>query len=56
MEKKALKKPEVCEMLGISLGTLNKLLQTKKLRTIRIGERGVRVALADVERFISGQE
>ena len=56
MEKLALKKPEACEILGISLGSLNKLIHEKKLRPIQIGVRGVRISLADIQRFLNGEK
>ena len=52
MEKKALTKPETCEVLGIAMGTLDKLIKAKKIRCIRVGERGVRIATAEIERFL----
>lgn len=54
MENRGLKKPEVCEMLGISIGTLNKMLAKRQIKSIRIGERGVRIALAEVDRLLNG--
>ena len=54
MEKKALTKPEVCEVLGIAMGTLDKLIKGKKIRCIRVGERGVRISTAELDRFLSG--
>ena len=55
MEKKALTKKEACELMGIAMGTLDKLIKGGKLRWVRVGERGVRIATVELERFLSGE-
>ena len=55
MEKKALTKKEACELMGIANGTLEKLIKSGKLRWIRVGERGVRIATAELDRFLRGE-
>lgn len=55
MEKKALTKKEACELMGIAMGTLDKILRSGKLRGIRVGERGVRIATVELDRFLSGE-
>lgn len=47
-----IRRGEACEMLGISKGTLDRLIQTGKLPAYRITDKAVRLAREDVERYL----
>ena len=42
----------VCQLLDISRPRFNELVRQGKLRTVRLGERAMRVASDELERFI----
>lgn len=44
---------ETCEQLRISRTTLYELCRSGQLRSLRIGQRGIRFAKAELERFIA---
>ena len=43
---------EVCSRLSISRSMLYELIRSNKIRTIRIGKRGIRLPESEIERFI----
>ena len=47
-----LTKKEVCDALRISINTLNTLLQEKKIGSVRVGTRAVRIPSEELEKFI----
>jgi excisionase family DNA binding protein len=43
---------EVCSRLSISRSKLHELIRSGRIRVVRIGKRGVRIAEAELSRFI----
>lgn len=43
---------EVCSRLSISRSKLYELIRSDRMRTVRIGKRGIRIAESEIERFI----
>lgn len=43
---------ETCETTGISRTTLYELIRANRIKTVKIGSRGKRIPVAEVERFI----
>jgi excisionase family DNA binding protein len=43
---------EVCSRLSISRSMLYELIRSNKIRTVRIGKRGIRLPESEIERFI----
>jgi excisionase family DNA binding protein len=52
-ERRLLTVEETCRELHISRPTLNELRRTGRIQTVRIGSRGVRVPVAEVDRYIA---
>lgn len=44
---------EVCSRLSISRSKLYELVRSDRIRTIRIGKRGIRIAESEIERFVA---
>lgn len=44
-----------CERLGICRTSLYGLCKAGQIRTIKIGKRGIRIPVAEIERFINEQ-
>ena len=51
-----IKKREVCEMLGISMNTLEKLIRSGKLPAYRVTDTAVRIAREDVTRYLESRK
>lgn len=44
---------EACEMLGVKRTTFYEFTRCGKIRTVPIGPRGVRIPVAELERFVA---
>ena len=47
--------PQACELLGIKRTTLCEFTRTKRIHLVKIGSRGVRVPMSELERFVSDE-
>lgn len=50
----AYRRPEAARILGISISLMDKMIRMGQVRTIRVGERGVLISRAEIERLVSG--
>ena len=50
-----LTKKEACEILAVSIPTLDKLCSQKKLQRVKISSRGVRISVDSVQKFLDEQ-
>ena len=50
-----LTKKEACEILAVSIPTLDKLCSQKKLQRVKISNRGVRISVDSVQKFLDEQ-
>ena len=50
----AYRRPEAAKILGISISLMDKMIRMGQVRTIRVGERGVLISRAEIERLVSG--
>ena len=45
--------PEALERLSVGRTTFQRLMSEGKIRTVRVGTRGIRVPLSEIDRFIA---
>lgn len=56
VNRAAYRRPEAANILGISISLMDKMIRMGQVRTIRVGERGVLISRAEIERLVSGNE
>ena len=49
----AYRRNEAAQILGIGVSTVDKMIRLGQLRVIKIGERGVRISHAEIERLVN---
>lgn len=54
--KAAYTNAEACLALSITRSTLYELIRCGRIRAVKIGSRGHRIPLSEIERFLSGEE
>ena len=56
MRRKAYRRREVCELFGVSLRLVDRLIRDRKIRSRRIGKRVLLLDAGDVEREFGFEE
>ncbi len=55
LHKPLLTRAEVAEVLGVSIQTVARLLRRGELKTVRVGERFVRIPAESLEAYLAAQ-